>query len=155
MDRAPTLHIYAASGHKKLRPRSPGRLGAGDKHSIEAAEGIPALLIQRPGFRTVIQMLNPLDVVLGGGIVYPGDITGFHAVQDPRQPAEHGLHQVKMNAGLTRCDGKLWTWKAAGGQRSEAGNHLVIQGNDSVPGGLVYLSGDRREKFPLKEHDGL
>ena len=62
MDRAPTLHIYAASGHKKLRPRSPGRLGAGDKHSIEAAEGIPALLIQRPGFRTVIQMLNPLDV---------------------------------------------------------------------------------------------
>ena len=107
MDRAPTLHIYAASGHKKLRPRSPGRLGAGDKHSIEAAEGIPALLIQRPGFRTVIQMLNPLDVVLGGGIVYPGDITGFHAVQDPRQPAEHGLHQVKMNAGLTRCDGKL------------------------------------------------
>jgi len=100
-------------------------------------------------------MLNPLDVVLGGGIVYPGDITGFHAVQDPRQPAEHGLYQVKMNAGLTRCDGKLRTWKAAGGQRSEAGNHLVIQGNDSVPGGLVYLSGDRREKFPLKEHDGL
>lgn len=60
--------------------------------SIEAAEGIPALPIQRPGFRTVIQMLTT-DAVLGGGTVSPGD-TG-HRLSTPFRtrdsPAEHGL----------------------------------------------------------------
>ena len=127
-----------------------------DEQRIQPADGIPAVLIQHAGLGPAVQLLDPADVMLGGGVVLTGDWSGLDAAQQPGQGPEHGLHQVKMDAVLVGLHGKIPLRIAPEGAWSgQPGLGLEVESGDGVPGGLVHPAGDRREELPLKEHDGL
>ena len=94
--------------------------------------------------------------MLSGGVVLAGDRGGLDAIEEAGQCPEHGLHQIEVDAVLVRLNGKITVGVAAAGERpGQPGSGLQEEGYDGLPGGLVHPTGDRREEFSLKEHDGL
>ena len=94
--------------------------------------------------------------MLSGGIVLAGDRGGLDAIEEAGQCPEHGLHQIEVDAVLVRLNGKITVGIAAAGERpGQPGSGLQEEGYDGLPGGLIHPAGHRREKFPLKEHNGL
>ena len=87
---------------KRCDISSPLFLPVGNEQSIQPADGIPAVLIQYAGLGPAVQLLDPADIMLSGGIVLAGDRSRLDAVQQPGQGSEHGLNQIEMDAVLVR-----------------------------------------------------
>ena len=102
---------------KRCDISSPLFLPVGNEQSIQTADGIPAVLIQYAGLGPAVQLLDPADIMLSGGVVLAGDRGGLDAIEEAGQCPEHGLHQIEVDAVLVRLNGKITVGVAATGER--------------------------------------
>ena len=108
---------------KRCDISSPLFLPVGNEQSIQPTVGIPAVLIQYAGLGPAVQLLDPADIMLSGGIVLAGDRGGLDVIEETGQGTEHGLHQIEVDAILVRLYSEISLGVAPEGDLSHSSEH--------------------------------